>query len=160
MLKKGLVVMALVWITLGLVGSGFWSYQRNVGPPGTASGPALVETDTPEPEPEQQWGIEVESLSLSAADYMLDFRYRVTDSKKAMPLFDRKLKPYLVDKETGDKYQVPCPPKFGQLRQTTLRPEAGRIYFMMFTNPGKFLKRGKLVDVVIGDYVATNLTIQ
>ena len=152
--------MALVWIAFGLVGSGFWSYQRNVGPPGTASGPVLVETDTPEPEPEQQWGIEVESLSLSAADYMLDFRYRVIDPKKAISIFDRKVKPYLLDKETGGKYRVPRPPKVGPLRQTTLKPEFGRTYYMMFANPGKFLKKGKVVDVVIGDYIASDLTIQ
>jgi hypothetical protein len=157
MLKKGLVVIALVWITLGVIGTGFWSYQRNVGPPGTAGGLGLAETETPEPE--QQWGIEVESLSLSAADYMLDFRYRVIDAEKAIPILDRNTKPYLLDKETGGKYPVPCPPKVGPLRQTTLRPETGRVYYMMFANPGKFLKKGKVVDVVIGDYVASDLVI-
>jgi hypothetical protein len=165
MIKKGLVVMTLVWITLGVIGAGFWSYQRNIGPPGTAGrlGPAEMEaeaiTETQPPEPQRQWGIEVESLSLSAAEYMLVFRYRVTDPDKAMPVFDRKVKPYLLDKETGGKYRVPRPPKVGPLRQTTLKPEFGRVYYMMFANPGKFLKKGKIVDVVIGDYIASNLVI-
>lgn len=156
MLKKGLVAMALVWITLGMIGAGFWSYQRNVGPPGSSGGPKQAVADTPR----RQWGIKPESVSLSAADYMLDFRYRVTDPEKAISIFDRNVKPYLIDRETGGKYQIPRPPKVGPLRQTTLKPETGRMYYMMFANPGKFLKKGKAVDIVIGDYVASNLVIQ
>ena len=39
------------------------------------------------------WGIRIESLRLSASGYMLDFRYRVVDERRAKPLFERKIKP-------------------------------------------------------------------
>lgn len=161
MLKKGLMVMALVWITLGVIGTGFWTYQRNDGPPGMESSHGKAAMAKPDSAPAElkQWGIEVESISLSAADYMLDFRYKVTDPEKAKAIFKRKTKPYLIDKETGAKFIVPSPPKVGPLRQTTLKPEIGRVYYMMFANPGKFIKKGKTVDVVIGDYVANDLVV-
>jgi hypothetical protein len=163
MLKKGFIVITLVWITLAVFGTFFWACQRNNGPPETQSGAgsvAIVDiAPVPAPVDPKQWGIEVQSLSLSAADYMLDFRYTVTDPEKAEGIFKRSIKPYLVDIETGAKFIVPSPPKVGPLRQTTRRPEIGKIYYMMFANPGKFLTKGKAVDIVIGDYVASNLVI-
>jgi hypothetical protein len=59
-----------------------------------------------------KWGVKVEGIRLSAADYMLDFRYRVIDPEKAKPLLSRQVKPYLVDQESGAKLIVPAPPKF------------------------------------------------
>ena len=60
---------------------------------------------------EERWGVKPLSIRLSAEGYMLDFRYRVLDPEKAMPLFDRKIKPYLVDEATGAMFAVPAPPK-------------------------------------------------
>ena len=56
---------------------------------------------------EETWGIQVEGIRLSAAGYMLDFRYRVLDPEKAAALFDRKTKPYLIDQESGAKFMIP-----------------------------------------------------
>jgi hypothetical protein len=50
--------------------------------------------------------------------------------------------------------------KLGSFRQTTLRPEAGRTYFVMFANPGRFVKKGSKLTVVIGDFQAQNLVVQ
>jgi hypothetical protein len=91
---------------------------------------------------------------------MLDFRYRVLDPEKAAPLFDRAVKPYLIDEATGSTLLVPAPPKVGPLRQTTRAPTAGRIYFMMFANPGKFIQAGQKVTVVIGEFRAEHLTVE
>src|SRR3990172_7542680 len=46
---------------------------------------------------EEKWGVRVLSIRQSAEGYMLDFRYRVIDAEKAAPLFDRKIKPHLID---------------------------------------------------------------
>ena len=108
---------------------------------------------------EERWGVKPLSIRLSAEGYMLDFRYRVLDPEKAMPLFDRKIKPYLVDEATGAMFAVPAPPKVGALR-TTRKPVPDRNYFIMFANPGKFVKRGNKVTVVIGDFRAENLIVQ
>jgi hypothetical protein len=108
---------------------------------------------------EEKWGIQIQGIRLSAAGYMLDFRYRVINVEKALPLFNRKIKPYLIDQATGTKTAVPNPPKVGPLR-TSNQPIANRIYFMFFANPGRFIKSGNKVTVVVGDFRAENLTVQ
>ncbi|NWF76448.1 MAG: hypothetical protein HXY53_07780 [Nitrospirae bacterium] len=112
----------------------------------------------PEESIEERWGIIIEGIRLSAAGYMLDFRYRVINSEKAKYLFDRKIKPYLVDQKSGAKFIVPSPPKVGALR-TTNQIQANRTYFIFFANPGKFIKHGNKVTVVIGDLRAENLIV-
>jgi hypothetical protein len=108
---------------------------------------------------EDQWGVRVVGLRLTAAGYMLDFRYRVVDAEKAKPIFDRRTKPVLIDATTGARLVVPVPPKTGALRSSNT-PIAGRTYFMFFANPGRFLKPGSRVTVVIGAFKAENLVVQ
>ena len=108
---------------------------------------------------EEKWGVKVLGVSLTAEGYMLDFRYRVLDPEKAMPLFDRQRKPYLVDEVTGALFVVPEPPKVGALR-TTRPPKADRNYFIIFANPGRYLKKGSRVSVVNGDFKAEQLVVE
>jgi hypothetical protein len=108
----------------------------------------------------EQWGIEPIFLRLSAHDQMLDFRYRVADVEKAAPLMLRTVDRTLIDQATGRKLIVPAPPKVGRLRQTTLRPEEGRVYFMLFGNPGGSIRRGARMTVVIGDCRLEDLVVQ
>jgi hypothetical protein len=108
---------------------------------------------------EERWGIQIIGIRQTAAGYMLDFRYRVTDPEKAAPLFVRKTKPYLIDQASGAKFAVPNPPKTGPLR-TSDPPQANRIYFIFFGNPGKYIKPGNKVTVVIGDFRVENLVVE
>ena len=48
--------------------------------------------------------------------------------------------------------------KVGQLRQTATQ-EAGRSYWMTFSNKGRRVKRGDRVDVLIGPFRANNLVV-
>jgi hypothetical protein len=109
---------------------------------------------------EKKWGIQIQGIRLSAADYMLDFRYKIIDPNKAAPLLDRQTKPYLVDQQSGAKLIVPTPPKVGSLRQKSHEPISGKIYFVMFSNPGKLVKKGNKVTVVIGDFKTENLIVE
>jgi|SRR4051794_9742361 hypothetical protein len=106
----------------------------------------------------RKWGVEVLGVHLTAAGYMMQFNYKVLDPKKAASLFDRRIKPYLVDTNTGAKFLVPSPEKVGQLRNVNT-PEAGRIYWVLFANPGQMIKPGTQVDVVIGDFRASGLSV-
>jgi hypothetical protein len=105
------------------------------------------------------WGIQVESLRLSANGYMIDFRYKVVDPKKALALASREFKPYLIDEASGAKFLVPKTPKVGPLRQTAQNLSAGKTYWMLFSNPGKFVKTGNKVTVVIGDFRVEHMKI-
>jgi len=125
------------------------------------SGCASTSTDVPAQEPvaaqaapnlADQWGVEVVALRLTGANYMLDFRYKVLDPEKAAELFERANKPVLIHNETGARLEVPRPAKTGPLRPTNA-PEAGRTYFMLFSNPD-VVHAGDEVTIKIGDFEA------
>lgn len=99
---------------------------------------------------EEQWGVEVVALRLTGAGYMLDFRYKVIDADKAAELFERANKPLLIHNATGAKLEVPRPAKTGPLRPTN-PPQAGRVYFMLFSNPG-VVQAGDEVTIEIGEF--------
>ncbi len=111
---------------------------------------------------EEQWGVQVESIRTSAAGGLLGFRCRALDSDKALPLVERKYKPYLIDQASGKKLGVPNTAKVGPLRQTVRygKPKEDRIYFVLFGNPGGFIKPGDKVSVVIGDFKVENLVVE
>lgn len=111
---------------------------------------------------EERLGIRIEGLRLSAAGNMLDFRYRVSDPEKAAPLFDRKIRPYLLDEVSGAAFGVPESPKLGQLRTTRRNSDAqtDRDYHMLFANPGHLLQAGQKVSLVVGTEKLENLYIE
>jgi hypothetical protein len=108
---------------------------------------------------EDRWGIHIKGIRLSAAGYMLDFRYRVIDPDKAKPIFKRQTKPYLIDQASGAKFIVPTTAKLGPIRNSNM-PQIERTYFMFFANPGRYVKSGNKVTVVIGDFRAENLIVE
>lgn len=111
---------------------------------------------------EERWGVEVESIRTSAAGNLIDFRYRIKDADKALYLVERGNKPYLIDESTGKVLAVPNTAKVGPLRQTVRfgKPKEDRVYFVLFGNPGGFVKPGSQVTVVIGDFRAENLIVE
>ena len=105
-------------------------------------------------------GIRVESLRLTAADYMLDLRFRITDPERAAPFFSRKTELQLVDEASGARLAVPNTPKLGKLRQVARKDMTDRNYFVLFANPGRFLKPGSRVTLVAGDTRISGLTVE
>ena len=100
------------------------------------------------------WGVEVVGLRLSAVDTILDFRYRVVNPEKAAMLLDRRLDPEIHHHASGMTLSVPVPGKIGPLRQTEKfgPPKEGRVYFVLFSNPGRLVQRGDEATVMIGDF--------
>jgi hypothetical protein len=109
---------------------------------------------------EEQLGIKVEAIRWSADGYMLDFRYRVVDPERAQLVLDRSVKPYVIDEASGARFLIPSSPKVGAMRQTTRQPEAGRVYWLLFANPAKYIKPGNKVTVVVGDYRLEHLVVE
>lgn len=110
----------------------------------------------------EQWGVEVIGIRRTSAGYMLDFRFRVLDAEKALPLFDHRIKPYVLTEKTQTKLPVPMAPKVGAFRPTNRGKniKGDKTYYMVFGNPDRFVKPGEKVSVVIGDFRADNLTVQ
>ena len=108
---------------------------------------------------EEKWGVRPLSIRQTAEGYMLDFRYRITDAEKAAPLFSPRIKPYIIDQATGAVMAVPDVPKLGSMRSTR-KPVKDKNYAILFANPGKYIKPGNKVTVVIGDFRAENLVVE
>jgi hypothetical protein len=109
---------------------------------------------------EELWGVEVQAVRLTAADYMLDFRYRVLDADKAAPILDRHIKPHVIVERSGVKLQVPISSKLGPLRQTQTHPQDARNYYAFFANPARHVKRGDLITIVVGDFIAEHIAVE
>lgn len=106
----------------------------------------------------REWGVEPLYVRQTAAGYMLEFRYKVLDPKKARPLFERQTKPVLTHVESGMKTIVPTPAKTGALRNSN-PPRAGQVYWMFFANPGRLVKPGEHVNIQIGRFRADGLLV-
>ncbi|HTG18281.1 MAG TPA: hypothetical protein VK747_23770 [Blastocatellia bacterium] len=105
------------------------------------------------------WG--VDSLMVRAAESgsLIRFSYRVTDPAKAAIFNDKKIEAFLDSPSHGIRLVIPSLEKVGQLRQTN-PPEAGKSYWMAFSNPTHALKRGDHVNVVIGRVHAEGLVVE
>jgi hypothetical protein len=106
----------------------------------------------------QIWGIDDITVKCAESGELIRFTYRVVDADKAKALADKKKEPSLIDEGAGVKLVVPMMDKVGKLRQTST-PEAGKTYWMLFSNKGGFVKRGDHVNVVIGNFHANGLVV-
>jgi hypothetical protein len=104
------------------------------------------------------WGVDSLSVKWTESGEVIRFAYRVLDAEKAKALNDKKNEPSLIDPKAGVKLVVPSLEKVGQLRQSS-PPEAGKTYWMAFSNKGRLVKRGDHVDVVIGPFRAEGLVV-
>jgi hypothetical protein len=104
------------------------------------------------------WGIDSLSVRLVESGELVRFTYRILDPAKARVLNDKQAEAKLDDPKAGVSLVVPTMEKVGQLRQTST-PEAGRSYWMTFSNKGRHVARGDRVDVVIGSFRANNLVV-
>jgi hypothetical protein len=104
------------------------------------------------------WGIDSISVKWAESGELVRFSYRVLDPAKAAALNDKKAEPSLIDPQAGVSLVVPTMEKVGQLRQSST-PEAGKSYWMAFSNQGRRVKRGDRVNVVIGPFHAEWLVV-
>ncbi len=104
------------------------------------------------------WGVDSLSVKWTESGEIIRFAYQVLDADKAKALNDKKFEPSLIDPQAGVKLVVPALEQVGQLRQSA-PPEAGKVYWMAFSNKGRRVKRGDRVNVVIGRFHADGLVV-
>jgi hypothetical protein len=122
-------------------------YQQNRLPPSARQYYALI------------WGVDSLAVKSVESGEIIRFTYRVLDANKAKVLNDKKNEPSLIDPGAGVKLVVPSLEKVGKLRQSST-PEAGKVYWMAFSNKGGYVKPGHRVNVVIGQFRADGLVVQ
>ena len=104
------------------------------------------------------WGVDSLNVKAVESGEIIRFTYRVLDAEKALVLNDKKLEPSLIDPQAGVSLVVPSLEQVGILRQGGT-PEAGKFYWMAFSNSGRRVKHGDHVDVVIGQFRAQGLVV-
>jgi hypothetical protein len=108
---------------------------------------------------EGAWGVDSLTVKLAESGELIRFSYRILDSEKAATLNDKKNQPSLIDQQAGVSLVIPEVQNVGLLRQTAT-PEAGKSYWMTFSNKGRPVKRGDRVSVVIGHFRADGLVVE
>ena len=105
------------------------------------------------------WGVDSLSVKSVESGELIRFSYRILDPTKAKVLNDKKSEPSLVDPQAGVSLVIPAMEKVGKLRQSST-PEAGKAYWMAFSNKGQKVKPGHRVSIVIGTFRADSLVVQ
>ncbi|HST09948.1 MAG TPA: hypothetical protein VLL05_06210 [Terriglobales bacterium] len=105
------------------------------------------------------WGVDSLRVKSVESGELIKFTYRVLDPDKAEVLNDKKSEPSLIDPQAGVRLEIPQLEKVGKLRQSST-PEAGKSYWMAFSNKGRIVKPGDHVDVVIGKFHADGLIVE
>jgi len=105
------------------------------------------------------WGIDELKVRAAESGELIRFSYHILDAEKAKSLNDKNLEPSLIFPEGHVKLVIPSLEKVGQLRQTST-PEDGKSYWMAFSNPGRTVKPGDRIDLVIGQFHATGLIVE
>lgn len=104
-------------------------------------------------------GVDSLSVRRTNSGNLIRFGYRVVDPDKANVLNDRQATPVLIGHRSGAVLQVPVMDKVGPLRQAT-RPQAGKEYWMVFSNKGDVVASGERVSVVVGELRIDGLRIE
>jgi hypothetical protein len=104
-------------------------------------------------------GVDTLTVKLTEAGEVARFSYRVLDPEKAKALSEKKNQPSLIDPRAGVRLVVPELPFVGQMRQSA-PPEAGKSYWVAFSNKGGKVKRGDRVSVLIGGFHADGLMVE
>ena len=118
-LAMAIGLMILSFLVLLLISTASFAAQERGDPA------AQVATELAE-----RWGVRVESMRLTAANRMLDFRYTVLDAEKAAPLFVRKTHPKLLHTKSGARLAVHSGAKVGPMRNSN-PPVKGKTYFII-----------------------------
>ncbi len=105
------------------------------------------------------WGVDELDVKAAESGQMIRFSYLVLDPQKAATLNDKAVHPFLVDEGARVKLEIPTMEKVGQLRQSST-PEAGKSYWMVFSNKGGVVKPGDRVTIVVGHFRADGLYVR
>ena len=159
---------------LGLAASFTWIAATSAATPATPATPEKPTTPAAKqlsrhrtagmPESARQyyartWGVDQLSAKLAESGQLVRFNYRVIDATKAAPLNVRASSPQMIDEKARVSLVVPTMEKVGPLRQS-MAPENGKIYWMVFSNKGNYVKPGHRVSVLIGQFRVDGLVVQ
>jgi hypothetical protein len=105
------------------------------------------------------WGVDSLSTQLAESGQLVRFSYRIANAGLAKPLLDKVSNPSLLDEHAHAVLSVPTMEKVGPLRQSGA-VEAGKTYWVLFSNRGNVVRAGDKVSVVIGSFRVDGLIVE
>jgi hypothetical protein len=169
MFNKAVIAARLALFAAGLVAissAGSQSPQVQKAKPSQSATPARHSPYAPNHPPKKAsdyyaaiWGVNSLTVRAVESGKLVRFSYQVVDPTKAAVLNDKKFEAFLDQPDRHLRLIIPTLEKVGQLRQTN-PPEAGKSYWMAFSNPQRTVKRGSHVNVVIGNFHADGLIVE
>ena len=160
---------AAVMLLAGILTGGIFTSRlpaQSTATPGTPTAGSITRHYHPDPFAGRAgryyslvWGVDALTVKAVEAGELIRFSYEVLDPTKAITLNDKKLEPKLIAPDARAVLVIPSLEKVGQLRQSST-PEAGKSYWMAFSNPRRTVKRGDRVNVVIGQFHAEGLVVE
>lgn len=100
-------------------------------------------------------GVQLMLVAVSGDGGLLDLRYRVTDADKAAALHASSTPPAIVDEETG---LVVSRLYMNHGHSGPLKPAV--TYYLVFENPGGWVRRGRVVTVLLGAFQVEHVAVR
>src|ERR1700686_3663783 len=169
--RNRLVLLATVLATSMVASNAFSQSSQSIQHPTAGAGKSsAVAAVPPRPDPnflpqrakmyyQGAWGVDSFRVKWAESGELIRFSWRVVAPAKAAALNDKKAEPTLIDPQAGVSLVVPAVSNVGKMRQAST-PEAGKSYWMAFSNVGRRVKHGDRVSVVIGKFRAEGLAVE
>ena len=100
-------------------------------------------------------GVEVTRVAVSGGGGLIDVRYRVIDSDKAVSVHAPANPPLVLDQRSG---AIVNQLLMGHLHHG--RPREGVTYYLIFNNPGDVIRRGSRVSIQLGGARVEGIPVQ
>jgi hypothetical protein len=94
----------------------------------------------------QKSGVKITQVAVTGDGGLVDLRYKVVDPDRANSLHDPKTPPAVVDEQTGLVVH-----NLFMDHSHTGPYKTGVTYYLVFENPGGWVRRGSRVTVLLGD---------
>jgi hypothetical protein len=108
---------------------------------------------------EKDWGIQPVFLRITGGGYMIEFRYKVVDTQKALVLSANKVFPSMLSMKSKAKLAVPYSSTVGYMKSNRKFLKLNRNYIVFFANENRHMLPGDQVKIQVGDEVTAPLTI-
>ena len=100
-------------------------------------------------------GVKLTRVAVTGGGGLVDLRFQVVDPDKAVALHGRAVPPALVDERTG---LVVNELLMNHSHHGSYK--AGVTYYLVFNNPGNWVRRGAMVTVLLGDAEVQHVTVR
>ena len=154
-------VGALTGVVVAVVAAGLvlWIWHAATGDPATATGktvpaswarPVVGARDLG-----RRSGVEITRVAVSGDGGLVDLRFTVVDPDRANALHDESTPPAVIDERSGLVVH--------QLLMNHAHSgafKAGVTYYLVFENPGNWLRRGSKVTVLLGNAQVEHVTVR